>query len=183
MPIAVFGAGRPWRGWLPADRLDQALPDDAARHTTTPPETPGLTVTGGQDDRLIVSNSTTGDEIWSTPDFLAYDDVWAVGDGAIFMAHRAAAPDSTGIGSLRAYELETGEIRWETESHVKSYPWWVADGRVFSIWTDLTALTTTAGDVLWTTDYGTQDFPGMRGVLANDDTVFVSFANGWGSGD
>lgn len=156
--IWVFDAGTGEQlDSVPAPELESALTDEAARPDTTPPETPGLTVTGGQDDRLVVSDAATGDEIWSARDLLAYDDVWAIGDGASFMKHHI---DTTLIGPLRAYELETGNIRWETNLPVESYPWWVAGGRVFSIWTELTVLATDTGEVLWTTDYGTSSSPG-----------------------
>ena len=63
------------------------------------------------------------------------------------------------------------------------YPWWFGDGRVFALWTDVTVVATATGEVLWATDYGTDTFPGMRGVIANDDTVFVAFTSHWGGGD
>jgi hypothetical protein len=48
---------------------------------------------------------------------------------------------------------------------------------------DVALFSAATGEVLWATDYDTADFPGMRGVLANDDTVFVTFASHWGGGD
>jgi hypothetical protein len=148
-----------------------------------PPELDGLRLKGGQDDALVVSDASTGEKIWSVMDHLAYDDVWAVGDDAVYMAHIEESTAGPSPWTLRAYELQTGEVRWEVEPTSESYPWWVADGRVFSMWTDLTVLSTDTGEVLWATDYETPGFPGMRGVLANSTSVFVTFASAWGGGD
>jgi hypothetical protein len=170
-------------GSIPLTQLASALPADAARPTKSPSATPGVELAGGQDDPLVASDATSGARLWFVPDRLAYDDVWAVGDGAVFMGHDAGTGGTTRTWTVRAYELNTGAIRWESATSNQSYPWWVADGRVFSIWTELTVLSTTTGEVLWATEYGTSDFPGMRGVLANDHTVVVAFASEWGGGD
>ena len=170
-----------WRGT--EDRMAGELPEDPALPMETPPELEGLRLEGGQDDPLVVSDPATGQTIWSVPDILAYDDVWAVGDDAVYMAHIGESKGAPFTWTLRAYEVQTGDVRWEVEPTGESYPWWVADGRVFSMWADLTVLSTDSGEVLWATDYDTPTFPGMRGVLANDDTVFVTFASHWGGGD
>lgn len=163
--------------------MDSELPDDAAVPMETAPELNGLRLEGGQDDPLIVTDTTTGQELWRAKDHLAYDDVWAVGDGAVYMAHWNTSGDGSGSQTVRAYELRTGEVRWEVEPTGESYPWWVGNGRVFAIWTDLTVLATDTGEILWATDYESPGFPGMRGVLANHDTVFVTFTSHWGGGD
>jgi hypothetical protein len=163
--------------------LGAVLPDDAALPSDRPPATPGVRLSGGQDDPLIATDAETGDQLWSVRDVLAYDDVWAVGDGAVYMLHFGEPGGSGVAASVRAYDVATGDVRWETAWPQAAYPWWVADGKVYSIWTDLSVLSTATGEVLWATDYGTNGFPGMRGVLANGDTVFVSFASGFGSGD
>lgn len=170
-------------GSIPLAQLAAELPADAALPMKSPLGTTGVRLTGGQDDALVATDTATGAKLWSVSDHLAYDDVWAVGDGAVFMGHDAGVTGTTWTWTVRAYELETGEIRWESETSNQSYPWWVADGRVFSIWTELTVLSTTTGEVLWATEYGTTDFPGMRSVLANDHTVVVTFASEWGDGD
>jgi hypothetical protein len=170
-------------GGIPFTTLASVLPADAARPMTSPPGTTGVRLVGGQDDALVASDATKGVRLWSVPDHLAYDDVWAVGDGAVFMGHDAGAQGTTRSWTVRAYELTTGAIRWESATSNQSYPWWVAHGRVFSIWTELTVLSATTGAVLWATNYGTTDFPGMRSVLANDHTVVVTFASEWGEGD
>ncbi len=163
--------------------MNSELPDDAAVPMETAPELNGLRLEGGQDDPLIVTDTTTGQQLWKVRDILAYDDVWAVGDGAVYMAHTETSGDGPGTQTVRAYELRTGEVRWQVEPTGESYPWWVGNGRVFAIWTDLTVLATDTGDILWATDYQTPGFPGMRGVLANHDTVFVTFTSHWGGGD
>ena len=181
--VALDAATGEERGSLTAAQMLAELPDDAALSMAVPPELDGLRLKGGQDDALVVSDASTGERIWSVMDHLAYDDVWAVGDDAVYMAHIEESTAGPSPWTLRAYELQTGEVRWEVEPTSESYPWWVADGRVFSMWTDLTVLSTDTGEVLWATDYETPGFPGMRGVLANSTSVFVTFASAWGGGD
>ena len=170
-------------GSLTDAELRAALPDDAAIPMESAPAIDGLRIEGGQDDPLVVTDSATEQELWRVADHLVYDDVWAVDDDAVYVLHRGSITDTGAVFTIRAYALRTGEIRWEHEPAGESYPWWVADGRVFSLWTDLTLLAADTGEVLWATDYQSPGFPGMRGVLANDDTVFVTFASEWGGGD
>jgi hypothetical protein len=181
--VALDAATGDERGSVTMTQLSDELPGDAALPMATPPELAGLRLAGGQDDPLVVWDSATGERLWSVKDFLAYDDVWAVGDGAVYMAHVDPADMTRSNWTVRSYDLRTGDVLWEADPGAESYPWWVADGRVFSIWTDITVFSAATGEVLWATDYDTADFPGMRGVLANDDTVFVTFASHWGGGD
>jgi hypothetical protein len=167
-----------WRGDL--EEMARELPADAALPVSDPPTIDGVRLTGGQDDPLVATDADAGGELWRNDDHLVYDDVWAVGDGAVYMNHR------TGSGStVVGYELPTGDVRWERDLGVEAYPWWVDGDRVFTSWTDLAILSSADGSVLWTTDYPQTDtgFPAPRAVLANDTSVFVSFAAGFGGGD
>ena len=160
------------------------VPDDAAVPMRSAPQLDGVQLTGGQDDPLVAIDADNGATLWSVDDPLAYDDVWAVGDGAVYMSHVELQGDERPTPTLRAYELRTGDVRWEVPMTTGAYyPWWFGDGRVFALWTDLTAIDSETGEVLWATDYATDTFPGMRGVIANDDTVFVAFTSHWGGGD
>lgn len=167
-----------WRG--DANRMDEELPDDAARPTTDPPTIGGVALTGGQDDPLVASDAATGAELWRNDDHLVYDDVWAVGDGAVYMNHQTGSESE-----VVAYELTTGDVRWQRALGEASYPWWVDGDRVFSSWTQVSALRTDDGSVLWTSDYPPTDtgFPAPRAILTNDTSAFVLFASGFGSGD
>jgi outer membrane protein assembly factor BamB len=167
-----------WRGDL--DRMNDELPDDAALPMTDPPTVDGVALTGGQDDPLVATDAASGTELWRNDDHLVYDDVWTVGDGAVFMNHQTGS-ESTVV----AYELATGDVRWEQALGDEAYPWWVDGDRVFSSWTNVTAMRTDDGSVIWTSDYPRTEtgFPAPRAVITNDTSVFVSFASGFGSGD
>ena len=160
------------------------VPDDAATPMHAAPHLEDVRLSGGQDDPLVAVDAATGAALWSANDPLAYDDVWAVGDGAVYMGHVEPNGDELPTPSLRAYELRTGAVRWEVPMTTGAYyPWWFGDGLVFALWTDVTVVASDTGEVLWATDYATDTFPGMRGVLANDDTAFVTFTSQWGGGD
>ncbi len=123
-----------WRGDL--DRMNEELPEDAARPISDPPTIDGVALTGGQDDPLVATDAATGTELWRNDDHLVYDDVWAVGDGAVYMNHQTGS-ESTVV----AYELTTGDIRWERSLGEESYPWWFDGERVFSSWTNVSRAT------------------------------------------
>lgn len=165
-----------------ATEISADPPGDVARPSTSSANDAGVRLSGGQDDPLVAVDAAGGGELWRQPDdHLPYDDVWAVGDGAVYVLH-FVGPSPTGTPApVRAYELRTGEIRWEQPA--AAYPWWVDDGQVFAIWKNLTVMSTETGEVVWATDYSGGEFPGMRGVLANNDTVFVSFTMHYGGGD
>lgn len=167
-----------WRGDL--NRLEDELPGDAARPTSDPPTTDGVTLTGGQDDPLVATDEASGTELWRNDDHLVYDDVWAVGDGAVFMYHQTASESV-----VAAYELATGDVRWERPLGEEAYPWWVDGERVFSSGVNVAAMSTVDGSVFWITDYPPTEtgFPAPRAVVTNGTSAFVSFASGFGSGD
>jgi hypothetical protein len=53
--------------------------------------------------------------LWTQPGSPPYDDVWAIGDGAVFVVDGNL---SAGGGRIVAYELDSGEMRWERSVRV-----------------------------------------------------------------
>jgi outer membrane protein assembly factor BamB len=102
----------------------------------------------------------------------AYDDVWAVGDGAVYVVEPATA-------EMVAYELADGSERWRRpfDGIRNTWPYEVAGGIVFAMWSNLDALSAADGSVLWSTDYPPADFPRMTGIAADDSGVFVALSS------
>lgn len=190
---------------FPYHRVVALDPDDGSVLTDAPePPTPevtaepgqvfripvdGLTVTGGQDDSVSVYNAD-GTVRWNQPGTWVYDDVWAIDDGVVF-AISYREPETAGIvfpARLIAYELETGEIRWDHLGDATREgldPWLAENGRVFTVGQNLEVRDTGTGEVLWTTSYPRSQHPNLRliGVDVNDDAVYVGFATAFGEGD
>jgi hypothetical protein len=143
------------------------------------PVVDGVRIEGGQDDPTSAVDDATGDVLWTKPGSPAYDDVWAVGDGAVYVINRQGTP------RLVAYELTSGDVRWETELDPTdvSWPWHVDNDVLFAIWTNLVVISTDDGSTIWHTQYPVVDFPRMTGVRANSDTVFVAFSSVASGGD
>ena len=148
-------------------------------------EVDGLTVSGGQDDPVSVRD--TNGELWTQPGTWAYDDVWAIDDDAVFAVERGGggAPNSV---RLVAYELATGDIRWEYAGDPYAeglWPWHAEDGRLFTVWNNLQVRDTGSGELLWKTSYPPSQNPDLRmaGVDADDEAVFVGFATAPSGGD
>jgi outer membrane protein assembly factor BamB len=167
-----------WRG--DRDRMNTELPENAARPVTDPPTVDGVSLAGGQDDPLVATDLAARTELWRNDDHLVYDDVWVVGDGAVYMSHQTGQ-EPVVVG----YELTTGDVRWERALGDESYPWWVDGDRVFTSWTNVSALRTDDGSVIWTTDYPRTEtgFPAPRAIITNHTSAFVSFAAAFGGGD
>lgn len=161
------------------------VPDDADYWTQGPPSGGGVRVHGGQDDPLVGVDDATGAVVWQAEGHPYFDDVWAYGDGAVFVD----AWDPTGArpGSwIAAYEVATGVERWTWSPDAGfASPWHVTGDRLFALGADLWVLSTADASVLWHTEYGESatGYPRMFGVLANDDTVFVSFTSEASGGD
>jgi len=149
----------------------------------------GLTVAGGQDDSVTVYNAD-GTMRWNQPGTWVYDDVWAIDDGVVF-AITYGEPETDGIpfpARLIAYELATGEIRWDhlgDPTRESLDPWIAENGRVFTAGQNLEVRNTGTGELLWKTSYPPPQHPNLRisGVDADDDTVYVGFATAFGDGD
>jgi outer membrane protein assembly factor BamB len=138
----------------------------------------GVRLVGGQDDPLAAFDSATGDELWKHESaLLVYDDLWAIADGAVYVA--------SGSSSVAAIELRSGDVRWTQtiEAPGRSYPWYAEGEHVYAIWTNLAVISTKDGAVLWHTEYPDVQFPRMTGVLANDGAVFVAFSSVASGGD
>jgi hypothetical protein len=146
-------------------------------------EVDGIQIVGGQDDPTTALDSD-GEELWTHPGSPPYDNVWAVGDDGVYVIDR----QGQGGARLVAYELESGQTRWEL-GPVDPYgaevgwPWYVRGTVLFTIWSNLALLSTEDGSTLWRTDYPVVQFPRMTGVSANDDTVFVAFSSLGSGGD
>jgi outer membrane protein assembly factor BamB len=135
----------------------------------------GVCISGGQDDPMVATDAKTQKVLWTQPDaHPVYDDIWAVGDGAVYAIHspRGAAP------TLAAYEIRTGRTRWRRSvaPYTDAAPWLVRNGVLFSIWNNLTLVSTADGSVLWHTAFPMAEFPRVTGVRANADQVFVAFS-------
>lgn len=140
----------------------------------------GLTVNGGQDDPVTVRDEA-GAELWSQPGVWTYDDVAAIDDGAVFAFERDES-------RLVAYELATGDIRWEYVGDPYAeglWPWHAEDGRVFTAWNNLQVRDTGSGELLWATSYPPSQNQVWRiaGVGVDDDAVYVGFGTEASGGD
>lgn len=161
------------------------VPPDVLRAPTGPSSAPivvdGMRIDGGQDDPTTGTDAATGELVWSQPGNWAYDDVAAVGDGAVFAVER---PVSDPAQRVVGYEVATGEVRWAVDvadPYVESgWPWHVDGQRLFLLWFDLAVRSTRDGTVLWRTDFHTPPTTTapmrMSDVATHDDTVFVAFS-------
>lgn len=154
------------------------VPDDADWHMRYSPAVDGVYVTAGQDDPLRGVDHATQTQLWENVGFLAYDDVWAIGDGAVFAMKWDTSGQQRG-GWVVGYNIADGTVRWEVDALAEptGWPWHVADGRVYLLWYNVQVLSTTDGSTIWETKYPQPEggFPRMFGVVANDKMVFVSF--------
>lgn len=132
------------------------------------PVVDGVRIEGGQDDPTTAVDVSTGDVLWTRPGSPAYDGLWAVGDGAVYVINRQGTAQR-----LVAYELTSGDVRWEIELDPTdvSWPWHVDSDVLFAIWTNLDVISTDDGSTIWRTQYPVVDFPRMTGVRSNSDTV------------
>lgn len=160
-----------------------AIPADADRAMSAPGVVDGVLISGGQDDTLVGRDAATRTVLWSRADgHPYYDNVWAVGDGAVYVDSWGADLTS----GIAAYEAATGDERWRLAyDDVPASPWHATDDRVFALGSDLWVLSTDDGSVYWSTPYGDAAMGGPRlfGALANDTTVFVSFTMVASGGD
>lgn len=145
-------------------------------------ELDGVTIVGGQDDpvRAIFADGSEG---WTRPGVWTYDDVWAIDDGAVFAVERETS-------RLAAYEIDNGDVRWSVEGDPYAdglWPWYAADGRVYTAWSNLQVRSTSDGALVWRTGYpgGGMVTPGphMSGVDTDGTNVFVTFTGGPTGGD
>ena len=170
--------------------IDDAPPPPPARGTvegqpyTGQParvEVGDITVIGGQDDavRATLADGTS----WSQPGVWAYDNVWAIDDGAVFAFEHEAS-------RLVAYEVDSGDVRWFHEGDPYReglWPFYAVDSRVYTLWSNLQVRSTADGELQWRTDYPAEEMEDvgltMSGVDTDGENVFVSFATEASAGD
>ena len=170
-----------WRG--DEARFLDAVPADADRPVETPPLVAGVQLDGGQQRPMTGTDAVDGEVFWTRPGHLVYDDVWAVSDDAVFALENDYDPEDPQPPALVAYEVESGEVRWERDGF--GSPWHVTGERLLVMWNNLEVVATDDGSVLWETNYPLTEsgFPRMMGGLANSESVFVSFTSRWSGGD
>ncbi len=121
---------------------------------------------------VIVIDARTGEQLWSRPGRESYGDLWAIGDGAVYV--NAINDNST--PSVVAYELESGDERWRlSPESMLSEPQQVVDDGVALLWNDLAMLSTTDGTTRWTIPASVSPETPMSSVGHNSASVFVSF--------
>jgi outer membrane protein assembly factor BamB len=131
------------------------------------------------DSEVIVVDATTGAQLWNQPGSESYGDLWAIGDGAVYVN---VADDVQ--RNVVAYELESGDERWRraTDMSLPTDPQQVADDKVVLLWGDLAVLSTSDGTTQWTVSAPADPETPMSSVGHNATSIFVSF-NGRPSGD
>jgi outer membrane protein assembly factor BamB len=129
----------------------------------------------------VSASTADGTELWTQPGVWVYSNVSAIDDGAVFAVERD-------VPRLVAYEVATGQIRWEYAGDPYSeglWPWHAEEGRLFTVWTNLQVRDTGTGDLLWKTSYPPSQNPDLRmaGVDADDEAVYVGFGTARSGGD
>jgi outer membrane protein assembly factor BamB len=127
-------------------------------------------VHSGPDSNVVVADVATGEEVWTKPGSESYGDLWALGDGAVYVNVR----NETGLADVVAYELESGDERWRRSTdQMPGEPQQVIDDGVALLWNDLALLATIDGATRWTVP-GPPETP-MSSVGHNSTSMFVSF--------
>jgi hypothetical protein len=128
---------------------------------------------------------STGNVLWTQPGSPPYDDVWAIGDGAVYVIVRG----NQGLRlRLVAYEITTGATRWqvadgEADGATIGWPWYVEGEDLFTIWTNLSVVSTRDGKTRWHTNFPVAEYPRMTGVRATGQLVLVAFSSVQSGGD
>ena len=127
-----------------------------ARQSPTPPESTGssqgpvidgVRIDGGQDDPTTAYDNTTGAVLWTQPGSPAYDDVWAVGDGAVYVVNRRV---TSGLPQLVAYDLNSGIALGDREDIPDElWPWCMDGGVLFALWNNLAMISTNNRNTIW----------------------------------
>ncbi len=138
----------------------------------------GVFITGGQDDQVVVGYDTaTGAQLWTNPGAAVYDNVWAIGDSAAYFVD---PPSQT----LFAYELATGDTRWQAPFDPQRYSWpfHADDDTLYTMWTNIDAVATADGSHRWSTNYSPDDQHRFVGAVTNSTTLIAAIG-GPSSGD
>ncbi len=178
------GSGKELRRSTAAE-FESDVPAEADKSVEAPPVIDGVQLTGGQQDPMTGTDAATGATLWTQPGHLAYDDAWAVGDGAVFAVENDYAPDKPTPPALVGYEVASGKVRWRHELAAYLWPFHVTGERLLAMWNNLQVLATVDGSVLWETHYPEprSGFPRMMGGAVNSQSVFVSFTSEPSGGD
>jgi outer membrane protein assembly factor BamB len=127
----------------------------------------------GPNSEIVVVDAKTGEQLWSQPGSESYGDLWAIGDGAVYV--NVISDDSP--LSVVAYELESGDERWRlSPESMLSDPQQVVDDGVVLLWSDLAMLSTMDGTTRWTIPGSVSPETPMSSVGHNSASMFVSFS-------
>jgi outer membrane protein assembly factor BamB len=106
------------------------------------------TVGNGPTSEVRVLDAENGTDRWTKPGGASYGGSWAIGDGIVVVT-------LPGDGSLVAYDLRTGDVRWKrtTNSGFFAHPERIDGTTVIALWENqLAALATADGSPLWVLD-------------------------------
>jgi glucose dehydrogenase len=129
----------------------------------------GVFVTGGQDDPTSGHDSATGDRVWTNDGRVAYDNVWAIGDGAVYLIDGSRS-------ALTAHELATGDVRWTVpwDQQRDSWPFHATEDTVYLMWTNIDAVATADGTPRWSTSYTPDQDHRFAGAVSNTTTLITA---------
>jgi hypothetical protein len=133
----------------------------------------GMGSASGPNYQVVVVDTATGEQLWSKPGRESYGDLWAIGDGAVFVNDIGddSLPDVVG------YELESGDERWRrpTGESLPSDPQQVVEDGAVVLWNDLAMLSTADGTTRWTIPASVSPETPMSSTGHNAASIFVSF--------
>ena len=129
-----------------------------------------IVLMGGQDDPLSGLDLATGEVRWTAEGHPYFDNVWAVGGGAVYV---------TTDTDVIAYELADGSVRWRRPRTEPMYfaPWTATDDAVYSIEDNLVSWSSQDGSMSWATNYRFDDQVRMSSVVAAQSNVVVTFTS------
>lgn len=133
----------------------------------------GTLVWGGQDDPTSGIDLATGEVLWTQPGRTTYDDVFAIGNGAVFVF--GIDEDGSGESTATAYEVATGETRWRRNLGPQFGPWPYSanDDVVVAVDPNVMVLSTGDGSERWSTPAAGATVRYV-GAVMNGDAVFVT---------
>lgn len=132
----------------------------------------GMGSPSGPNFEVVVVDATTGEQLWSQPGRESYGDLWAIGDGAVYV--NGIGGDS--LPGVVAYELDSGDERWRRSTELElSDPQQVVDDGVVLLWTDLAVLSATDGTTRWTIPASVSPETPMSSIGHNSASIFVTF--------
>lgn len=124
----------------------------------------GVLVIGNSDHTVYALNAADGTEVWS---YDAGAPVWgtpAYHDGTVLVG---SGPDDD-QKALTAFDLESGDVRWQRDLNANQLSPAIADGRAYFAEGDLYAVDVASGSTVWTQDVGGKTSPAVA-----DGVVYV----------